>query len=453
MRERLIRNNGAYTWVAPIHETLIEQRPTVKIEDRSVEIVHLSNLERMSKAIERNIRTLELSIYNTKGSDPRPTYYLGKAYFDYKDKPHFEIALGLMYAYLNGTKSHSFNNKSGWAEERAQCWEFISEIYRFYGEYNNAIKCCVNGMIEAETSPTLYLSLSLCYTLKGEWQRALNWLKTAISIPKPMTTLVINPKETAARAHEISYHANLNLSRLDEAWASAQTLAELFPENPEMQNRYRMTSELRNERELTKLVMEIAKYLKSSGQTQKLKPLLSAVPDEIVNNPYMVDLWKQTFPPRKWMDNEIAIFCGPGFTNWSPKLLENPNNSFVGGSEEAVIYLSAELAKLGWAVTVYADPGTDEGEYGGVKYQPYYKFNGLDEFNILVGWRNPKFALGGYNAKKLYIWNHDIQNPLDYTDDVVSKITKVIFLSPWHRKNVPNLPDEKVLLSSNGIML
>ena len=159
------------------------------------------------------------------------------------------------------------------------------------------------------------------------------------------------------------------------------------------------------------------------------------------------------FPPRKWGDDEIAIFCGPGFTAWSPKVLSGESEGFVGGSEEAVIYVADELTKLGWKVTVYAEPGADEGDHNGVNYQSYFRYNPQDEFNIVIAWRNPAFVDGNYNAKKIYIWNHDIQNPLHYTPERVEKIEKVMFLSPWHRENVPDLADEKVFLTGNGITI
>ncbi len=455
LRERLIKANlvrdGVYKWVAPIHETLIEQRPTIKIDDPRCDVVHLSNIERMQTAIQRNIRVLELSIYDTQGHDPRPIYYLGKACFDLRTTENYDKAIKLFNIYLSGTPEFNFTNKSGWAEERAQCWEYMAEVYRTRSEHNNSIKCLMNSLIECEKFPSIYLSLAYSYLLKQDYDRAVFWAKLAAHIPDPQTTLVTNPRDNKARFLEVMYHANLNMSKLDEAWAAAQKLAELFPGQEEIQNRLRLTGGMKNQRELTQMIMTIANYLKQTGESYKLKPLLSSAPADISQNPFMVDLYKQIYPPRVWMENEIAIFCGPGFTTWSPKKLKDPQGSFLGGSEEAVVYLSQELVKKGWKVSVYADPGEDEGEYDGVKYYPYYKFNAQDQFNILVAWRNPKFVDGNYKAKKTYIWCHDICNNMDYTPERITKITKVIFLSHWQREAVKNLPEEKCFYSNNGI--
>lgn len=452
-RERLVLNNDAYKWVAPIHETLIEQRPTVKIESKECDVVHLSSDDRMLGAIERNMKTLELSIYDSLARDPRPIYYLGKAYFDLKGEENMKKALGLFKVYLNGSPEYEGNNRSGWAEERAQCWEYVSEVYRALGQHELSIRACHNALIEDSKFPSIYLSLALGYVLTNEWEKALHWLRQGLNVPTPNTTLVSNPRDLEARSLEIAYLASINLNKLDDAYDSAQKLLKLFPDNEEMNNRVRFTTELKDQRELTRLIMVLANYLNASGEGAKLKTLLASVPRIAANNPFIVDLQKKVFPPRTWGEDEIAIMCGPGFTNWSPRLLENPQNSFMGGSEEAVVYVSKELAKLGWKVTVYADPGGDEGEYDGVTYVPYYKFNPMDSFNVLVGWRNHTLADQGYDCKKLYIWCHDLLNPLDYTPERLEKITKVIVLSPFHRTNIPNVPDEKILISGNGVDL
>jgi tetratricopeptide (TPR) repeat protein len=449
LRERLFRNADLHKWEACIHETLIEQKPTKKGESRWFDVLHLSNDQRTKKALLRNIKNLEYSIYQTKGKDPRPIYYLGKAYYDAwlttKKKEFLRSCKVLFEAYLSG------DNKSGWAEERSQCWEYLTEVHRVEGQLNSAIKCAHNALIEDDRFPSAYINMALCYTVKKEWDRALHWIKLATNVESPRSTLVSTPRDLQARALEIIYHSTLQTGKIDEAWASAQKLQELLPDNKEMANRVVFANNLVAQRNLTKGVIELVKHLEQTGQEGKIKPLILSLPELIANNPYMAELSKRVNPPRVWEGNEVAIYCGPCFTPWSPNSLARPGAGFVGGSEEAVIYLSKELCNLGWKVTVYADPGAEEGDYGGVKYLPYFKFNPKDSFNILVGWRRPDFVDGNYNTKKMYIWCHDILNQLEFTKERLEKITKIMVLSPWHRENIPDIPDNKVLITSNGI--
>ena len=326
----------------------------------------------------------------------------------------------------------------------------MCEIYRRNGEHDKAIRECFNALIE-DLTPTALLNLATSYMVKGEHEKALTWLKIAMSIEGKKTTLVINPKDIQGRALEVLFNAHIGLSHVDEAWAAAVKMVELYPDNEQAVKALQWVESLRQERDVTKSVMQLADYLKRSGEPAKIKPLLAAIPHIADNNPFTVELRKKNNPPKYWQDNEIMVYCGPGFTNWSPRQLSDPKGSFVGGSEEAVIRLCKELGTLGWKVTVYNDPGQDEGDHDGVTYLPYYKFNNQDHFNIVIAWRQPEFIDTVPNYKKFYVWCHDILNPLQFTPERVAKYTKVIVLSPWHRSNLPDVPDDKVLISSNGI--
>lgn len=451
LRERVIRNNDSYHWVAPIHETLVEKKPTRKKDDDRCDVLHLSDGQRRLSAIDRNVKNLEYSIIKTEGKDPRPIYYLAKAYFDLwqtkQDQRYLVDAKKLFETYLAGP------NPSGWAEERSQCWEYLIEIYRSRGEFDNAIKCAHNAMIEDERFPSIYINLALCYCNKKEWGRALWWIRRASTMEQPNTTLVVSPRDLMARTFEVIYHASLNTSKLDQAYAAAVKLVEIYPDRPDMAERYQLLSKLKEQRDVTKLFIQLAQYLEQTKQANKLKPLMQSAPDIIRDNPFIADLEKKVNPPRVWEKNEICMYCGPAFTPWSPKQLDNPGTSFVGGSEEAVIYLARELQKQGWKVTVYCDPASDEGEYDGVTYLPYYKFNTADTFNIVVSWRRPDLVDQNLKAARIYIWAHDIQNQLDYTPERLNKIEKIIVLSPWHRMNIPDVPDSKVMISTNGVKL
>lgn len=448
LRERLMRNTGVYKWIAPIHETLIEQRPTSKTDNYDCFVLHTAEMGDRMDSLTRNLKNLELSIYQTKGEDPRHVYYLAKAFFDlgmvgkteYDDK-----AIPLIFQYLTG------DHKSGWPEERAQACEYLAEIYRRKGEHSNAIKACMNALIEAPEAPSIYVNLALIYAVQEKWETSLFWLKLSTAVKEKKTTLVRNPRDLMARAYEITYNCMLHLGRIDEAFQAMEEMRKQFGDIENVKVQWEFISKLREQRDVTKKFVELAEYLKTTGEWAKLKPLLASAPAIAENTPFIIDLKNKNLPPKPWRENEIAIYCGPGFTLWSPKSLENPGASFVGGSEESVICMSRELAKIGWKVTVFADPGTDEGIYDGVEWLPYFKFNTRDNFNIVIAWRQLGLVDQNINAKKTYIWNHDIINPLEATKERMDKITKMIVLSKWHRENIQNVPDEKIMISSNGI--
>lgn len=449
-RERLIKNNGHFKWIAPIHETCIEQVPAKKTDVPDCEVIHLATQKDREKSLIRNLKNLELAIARTEGKDPRHIYYLAKAYFDQNTPERNVQTIPLMLRYLNGDEKGE--NKSGWPEERQQAWEYLSELYRRMGQINNSAKAVLNSFTEpSEPQPELFLSFALTCCMKSQWELALFWTKIATSVKQKKTTLVTNTRDLQARTLEIIYNASLNLAKVDEAWAAGRKLLDIFPEDQRVKDAFSFIDNLRDQRDMTAKISQIAAYLEKHGEGHKLIPLLQAVPTIAEETPFIQDIAQRVTPPKIWGEKEIMIYCGPGFTDWSPKQLSDPKGSFVGGSEEAVIRMSDALQKQGWQVTVYGSPGKDAGEHEGVQWLPYYKLNKKDEFNIVISWRQIGFFDFDIKAKKKYLWNHDIQNAMEYTPERVAKIDKVFFLSKFHRSNVPSLPEEKVFLTSNGI--
>lgn len=446
LRERLIKNDNSMEWVAPIHETLIEKAPIGKSDCQTFMVVHHATLKSMESSIWRNIDILEEEVMHNP-QDPRPIYYLAKAYFDTKIQEILYEPAGEGSDSITLELLKDYQRKSGWAEERAQCWEYMSMIHRERQEYKKAAQCLMESLVLWPQYTSIYIQLALLYVLQKDWAKAMHWVKLAGNVEIPKTTLVINPKDYKAMILESLFHIYLNTGRLDECLKVAHDLSDMVPTDLNKQ-RFRDMSDIKNKNDIAHHVVKLAYHLKQTNQTEQLKALINSIPREIAEEPALVSLRNDMIPPRDWEKDEISIFCGPGWEKWSPK---NTSRG-IGGSEEAVIYLTKELAKLGWRVIVYADPQEEAGVYDNVTYLPHYHINWKDNFNILVSWRQIGIAdIPGLRAKKIYVWNHDIQNKFTYTKERVDKITKFMFLSKWHRENVPDLLEEKIFYTGNGI--
>lgn len=445
LRDRFIKNDNSYKWNSPIHENLIPLKDPKMTDSQLCDVVHLSTDDRAISAITRNIEILEKQLEKEGDKqDPRTIYYLAKAYFDLRTPEMWDKSKVLLYKYLQGSDK---NTPSGWAEERAQAWEYLSEIYRDRKEYNLAVKALHNALIEDPKFPNFYIDMAIVMASKGDWAKAKHWAMLSQAVPYPKTTLVTNPKDMKARLLEVLFHVALNTNNIEEASALATKLAELFPEDPTIKARAESLLQVRHNNEIGHYVIRLAQYLNERGEIDRIQHLIRAIPREIEEEPIFVGLRRDFTPARKWERNEIAIYCGKGFEPWSPRNLSQG----IGGSEEAVIYLSNELSRMGWKVTVYGDPQGAEGEYNGVLYLPYFKFNPQDIFNILIGWRNVGLFDTEWKAQKTYLWLHDIQNPNEYSDVRVDRIDKIFALSKWHRDNLPNVEDDKFMLTGNGI--
>lgn len=450
LRERLIRNTKAYKWIGPIHETLIEQRSTNKIDSDLCDVVHLSVEERRTTAIKRNMEILEeeLRRQGTK-QDPRILYYLGKSYFDLHQEEYYVKAEDLITRYLEGSET---NVRSGWEEERSQAWDYLAEIYRIKGLYNKSIQAQSNALIESPKFPQYYINMALSYVYLKRWDKARFWADLSQKVGYPKTTLVMNPRDMQGRVLEIYFNIGVNKDNVDMAYNSMVKLMEIFPEADSVKDRYMAALRAKEDNETVHRIVMLTKLLNERGEKDKIAHLLNSIPADIQEVPIIGSIRRDFMPPRTWEDNEIAIVCGKGFEKWSPDNLKDG----IGGSEEAVIHVSKELTALGWKVTVFGDPQTP-GDYDGVEYKGYYEFNPGDEFNVLIGWRNIGFYSQKWNAKKTYLWLHDVQNPMEYTKERVDNIDKIFVLSEAHKATVINdwnkewLPDSKFLLTGNGI--
>jgi tetratricopeptide (TPR) repeat protein len=445
LRERLIRNDGTFEWIAPIHETLMEKVPAGKTDYNDFMVVHMTTEAEMYESMYRNIEILEEEVKRNP-QDPRPIYYLAKAYFDTKEPMILYDKLGNGLDSVTMELFKDYIRKSGWPEERAQCWEYMSMVHRERNEFKDAIVCLLEALSEAPEFPSIYIQLALCYVVQRDWPKAMHWVKIAGKVEMPKTTLVINPRDYKAMILEALFHIYINTGKLEECEKVCQGLVEAVPNDLNF-SRLRDIQDVRRRNDLAHWTVKLAHHLHSTQQTDKLKALINSIPVEIANEPVLVDLRNQVAPPKTWDDDSVVIYCGPGWEKWSPKNAAKG----IGGSEEAVIHISTELAKLGWKVTVYGDPQDEAGDYEGVSWRPYYEVNWNDNFNILISWRQ----IGMYDlpikARKSYLWNHDIQNPLTYTPERVNKITKAMFLSKWHRANVPSLDESKVMYTGNGL--
>lgn len=151
--------------------------------------------------------------------------------------------------------------------------------------------------------------------------------------------------------------------------------------------------------------------------------------------------------PRK---TKITFFCGGEHTEpWGPM---SHVQGGCGGSEEAVIYLSRELAALGHEVDVinsFPHPCIVDG----VKWRHVSSLYPNEKFENLILWRLPHFLeeypIGG--AEKTFLWLHDVPQDYWFKPDRMAKIDHIFALSEYHKSLVPKNYQDKVIITSNGV--
>ena len=163
----------------------------------------------------------------------------------------------------------------------------------------------------------------------------------------------------------------------------------------------------------------------------------------------MVAALRKDNNPFKWPEKSIAIMTGDtALDNWGPWSLKEG----IGGSEEAIIRLSKHLSELGWKVVVFGKPGANTGlDENNVMWRNYWDCNLEDTFDVFVAWRAPFIFDQKIKARKSYLWLHDVMEPGEFTPERIANFTKCIVLSKYHRSLFPMIPEDKILMSANGI--
>lgn len=454
IRERLLKP-GVFKWVSRLHEVCVPIETGYRPKNSLYEFdpkkkqllvwVHTADYTTGSSAhtkiVGRNAEILEIQVEEENYKDPRTLFYLGKTCFDIGTPEMMERAKSLLTRY---------RAMSGWDAERANSCEFLGLIAAREGKYRDAVRIYHEAIQEFPHNHLAYLRLAEAYLNLGLLSFGKHWLEvvTKMEAPKAGET-VGNPFEIKLIAAQLEYRVALAENDLEKMEEWAKIRKDLIGKDDGLYEEVLKTKALNN---AAMGVFNISKWLKDNQHLDKVLPLIDMLPSDLVNQPYLGLLYKNIVPPRKWGNKEIAYFAsfgGAHFEQWGPNSLEKG----IGGSETAVLELSKEWAKLGYKVTVFCDCGDEEGEHDGIRFVPYYKVNWNDEFNILILWRNPFLLDQEITAKKIYVDLHDIASQTDWTEERMNKVDKVFFKSNFHRNNLPDLPDSKVTVISNGIRI
>ena len=197
---------------------------------------------------------------------------------------------------------------------------------------------------------------------------------------------------------------------------------------------------------------------------KKLKTTLDCLPKIIATRPAIVSLRNARFVKETSSGRDLVISCGNTVHEWNPEMLKTKGKGFIGGSEEAVINLSRELAKLGWNVTVYNNCGNKPirdrvayYDHNGarasqiVTYRPHWERNFRDKQDVVILWRFPRPLDTPINAQKIFVDIHDPVAADEFAPERLQRLTKVLVKSHFHRSLFPNIPDNKIAVIPNGI--
>jgi tetratricopeptide (TPR) repeat protein len=452
VRERLVRP-GYFKWTSRLHEINLPKddnwKPTIsdwKFEKgrKNVVWVHMMDTEHSWSASKRNLQILNIQIEEEKWKDPRTIAYMARTLYDLNTPESNDQAIDLI--------ENKYLLMSGWEEDRSMMWNYLGRIYRRKGDHKMAAECFNSAISEYPQRITNYLDLATEYFDLERFDKADFWVNQVLHMEPPKSgTIMNNLAEAMFVASGIKVNLALKRNDINEAikWAKTQDDVGREPVNTEL---LKTLEDAKLYNDIGIAIFNLAGYLKEKGYKNRIKNLLEIVPPEYGGEPFLYKIANEVVEPRVWGEKTIVYYASAGVSapdRWSPKSLKEG----LGGSETAVVELARRWVKKGYDVTVYCDCAEDAGLYDGVVYRPYWEVNWNDTYNILILWRSPHLLSMDIHAKKLWMDLHDICSNLDWPEDRVKKIDKVFFKSKYQRSMIPNIPDEKCCVISNGISL
>ncbi|KAL4114687.1 hypothetical protein PRIC2_014143 [Phytophthora ramorum] len=176
---------------------------------------------------------------------------------------------------------------------------------------------------------------------------------------------------------------------------------------------------------------------------------------------HLYDIQGQYFAkiPRPEHKVVIAFYCHEyeqaWWAQWGPSSL----NTGLGGSEEAVVFLSRELQKLGYWVEIYGDPSPqdvstlDQADEDTVRWYPHYAYDIEDRgVDIFVAWRYHISMAMGKAARKKYLWMHDLpQEDAKRSPELLHNADGIFCLSDLHASAFPESLQSKITVITNAV--
>lgn len=437
-RETIIRKDENHYWKKRIHENIfVEDQDLFKgAKEEAIRIIHCPAEGHHEESFDRNLKIL-LEEYNEdkENTDPRTIAYLGRMMMGLG---RWAEAVGFLQLLVK---------KSGWDDDKYFAYAELGFCHCQLKEYEQAIAACFEAIELNPNYPDAYICLGEIYINTRQFKKANTWLTQANTKKIPDTMYVVDPTRYSIRLAMNLAMSYFGIGEFEKAKLFFDKASAIAPSNDFINENRKLIQDGYNQDQYIKKLLWILHYLKENDG-DKIPKLIESAPKNVMNDERVQALRHNILPPKTWPENSIAIFCGESWEEWAdPSVI-----SGLGGSEEAVVYLSRELVKKGYDVTVFNGCGDLEGVYNGVKYEPYYNFNPNDKYDILIAWRGNVFKHKELKARKRYIWKHDVPQKDQYNKETLDRFDKIIVQSEYHKSLFEDyIPDDKFLVGRNGI--
>lgn len=446
-RERVFFRDR-YSWAGRCHETAfirktIAPRNVAYVEALKVYIQHTDARKPPQFSDMRNYCILRQELEEMEIPDPRTVFYLANAC----------RGLGLFKESIS--LYHRFNRLSGSSEDRFNAWYYVASIYmdgtvRRPIDAREAYWECLKIKTD---DPRPYFGLARVAAAMKKYRESLMWYERGLKFSIPNTQMhSYDPTHVSYHPHVIASTCSRELEEPDACLEQAARAARARPDYAQAREIYGAARNFGAAMMLTNSFGVILNNLKFGGPNairvaREVCAELRAIPQELEKR----GVGKVEPPDPRPQRPELAIFCGTTPHEWGP----TSRAAGLGGSEKMVIILGEALQRRGVNVSVYANvplPERGVDEKTGVWWRHWAEFDEKRPRDVFVAWRNPTATVAvKCPARVRMVWNHDVQNPGRYTEDVLAATDFVQFQSEAHTEGCETLPKDKIWVARNAV--
>lgn len=436
----LIKNDGCATWVGALHEDLIENRRMDIHMIEGIERLHLTNGDRVAENAKRNVAIAKKGAEENP-DDPRSYWNLGNSQFGVSD---YESARVSFTKFLEESESD---------DEKYIAFSRLADVFKSLGDRSESVKQLQLAIGLRPSLPDAYLQLAYLYHTYGNLEKAEQYaLQGLLKRPQPDKMIVYNPRDYDYNPMMLLARVYYEKNRPDLMLPLLEGCLKIYPEDKRLQ---KLVEEGTIQRDELGAALELVQKLEKIEDKEELRKAFDALPEEIKSHPAVCVIRNKNFVKETSSGKDLVIYAGNTNHQWNPELFKTKG---FGGSEEAVVHLAREWAKLGWNVTIYNNCGhaevlevVDESRLMYVSYKPFWMWNYRDKQDITILWRWTKPLDADINSTKVFVDLHDVVPDGEFTEKRLAKADKVFVKTQFHRSLFPSIPDEKVVVIPNGL--
>jgi tetratricopeptide (TPR) repeat protein len=424
LKTRIVKNDGCVEWVGKIHEDFDSKRTLDSFFIEGIEVLHITSKTRVEDSAQRNYMIAKETLKKNP-SDPRSFWLMANAC--------------MMVNKIKDAEKY-------WLEfiKRSKSEE---EVYLAYLQLGDLLKnedYYLKALAIRPAYPNAYLKLGELMFNRKKYAQALNFTELGVQMPIPDKEIIyFNPRDYDYNPMMVMVKIYYEMGQHKKAVMTLERMTKMFPSDEPVKKLYEAIRTELGEALNADKYMEAAKKITDKDE---LKKYLDNLPEKVASHPQVCHFRNQHFYKETSSGKDLVIYCSYTSKFWNPVLAETKG---IGGSEEAVIQLAKRLAK-DWNVTVYNNCQT-EGNYDGVEYKHFWKYNIRDKQDATILWRHPKPCDYDLNSEKIFIDLHDVIPEAEFTAERLKKIDKIFVKTKAHRDLFPNIPDEKFAIIPNGV--